>query len=88
MEVNIETRTEGREDEAIVAELAETVELQARKLASMNDEVDRAHSEREQLANELHMAQAWIRELAAELEEVSPRPEPDPFTLRGRIFSP
>ena len=55
-------------EEAIVAELAETIELQARKLRSLDEEVESLRRERISLADELHMARAWIRELAAELQ--------------------
>jgi predicted RNase H-like nuclease (RuvC/YqgF family) len=58
-------------EEAIVAELAETIELQARKLKSLDEEVESLRTERSSLADELHMARAWIRELAAELQRAS-----------------
>ena len=73
------------EREAIVAELAETIELQASKLESLNEEVEGLVSDRAQLENELHMARAWIRELAAELQRAAPPPEPGPSTLRERL---
>lgn len=65
---HLDERPAGYEGEAILAELAETVELQAYTLASLHKQIDRLEAEREQLRDELHMAHAWIRELAAELE--------------------
>lgn len=75
---HVEQQTASLEDEAIVAELAETVELQAIKLAALTED-------REQLASELQMARAWIRELAAELERADTPREPESVTLRERI---
>jgi chromosome segregation ATPase len=76
----------GLEREAIVAELTETVELQADKLESLGEEVERLEQERGGLAAELHMARAWIRELAAELQRSDPPPEQPTETLRERIY--
>ncbi len=73
------------QDEAIVAELVETVELQAHKLESLGEEVDRLRTERSQLSGELHMARAWIRELAAELQHGGAPTAPEAGSLRGRI---
>jgi hypothetical protein len=73
------------EREAIVAELAETIELQVSKLESLREEVHCLLTERTQLETELHMARAWIRELAAELQQGDARSEPGPSTLRGRL---
>ena len=72
-------------DEAIVAELSETIELQASKLQALREEVECVRAERNQLSCELHMARAWIRELAAELQRTSPSGEPATTTLRERI---
>jgi predicted RNase H-like nuclease (RuvC/YqgF family) len=88
MKVDVQQIAPSVENEAIVAELAETAELQARKLVSLNEEVEQARREHRQLSTELHMARAWIRELAAELERADPPSEPDRFTLRGRIYAP
>jgi hypothetical protein len=76
------------ESEAIVAELTETVELQAGKLESLGEEVERLEQERGGLAAELHMARVWIRELAAELQRSDPPQEPASGTLRERIYGP
>lgn len=83
---HLEQQTPSVVEEAIVAELAETVELQAGKLHSLTEEVDRLQAERSRLAGELHMARAWIRELAAELQQAdAPRAEPESKTLRERV---
>jgi predicted RNase H-like nuclease (RuvC/YqgF family) len=66
---HLEQHTGSLVEEAIVAELTETIELQTEKLESLGEEVERLRAERSQLANELHMARAWIRELAAELQQ-------------------
>jgi len=84
-ERHLEQRTAGLVEEAIVAELTETVELQAGKLESLDEEVERLRAERNQLTTELHMARAWIREPAAELQRTDPPGEPEPETLRERI---
>ncbi len=60
-------------DEAIVADLAETVELQAARI--------------ETLSFQLRRADAWIRELAAELERTVAEDEPEPLTFRERILA-
>ena len=65
---HLEQRSSIPVEEAIVAELTETIELQARRLESLNEEVEGLRQERAQLADELHMAHVWIRELAAELQ--------------------
>jgi hypothetical protein len=67
-ERHLEQRSSIPLEEAIVAELTETIELQARKLESLTEEVENLRRERVQLAEELHMAHVWIRELAAELQ--------------------
>jgi chromosome segregation ATPase len=72
--------------EAILTELTETIELQASKLESLGEEVDGLRKERAQLASELQMARAWIRELAAELQRSDPPRQPATETLRGRIY--
>lgn len=82
---DLEELPAGLESEAIFAELTETVELQASKLESLSEEVDRLQEERGQLSAELHMARAWIRELAAELQRADPPREPATATLRERI---
>jgi chromosome segregation ATPase len=82
----LEELPKGLESEAIVAELTETVELQADKLESLNEEVERLEQERGGLTAELHMARAWIRELAAELQRSDPPREPTAGTLRERIY--
>ena len=85
---HLEDLPTGLEHEAIVAELAETIELQRSKLESLGEEVDSLRSERNQLTRELQMARAWIRELAAELQRSDPPREPAPHTLRTRICGP
>jgi cell division protein FtsB len=65
---HLEQRSSSPVEEAIVAELTETIELQARKLESLTEEVENLRRERAQLVDELHMAHVWIRELAAELQ--------------------
>ena len=85
MDLDAEQRVASLHGDAIVAELTETVELQARKLATLSEEVDRVENDRRQLRTELHMARAWIRELAAELETVDVSPSSEGRTLRERI---
>jgi predicted RNase H-like nuclease (RuvC/YqgF family) len=72
-------------DEAIIADLAETIEVQEQRIEVLLAEVERLHQERRQLDAELGRAQTWIRELAAELENAPP--EPEPLTFRERILA-
>ena len=65
---HLEQRSSSPVEDAIVAELTETIELQARRLESLIEEVEKLRRERAQLADELYMAHVWIRELAAELQ--------------------
>jgi hypothetical protein len=60
-------------NEAIIADLTETVELQAVEIEKLGLELDRAN--------------AWIRELAAELERRAVEQEPEPLTFRERILA-
>jgi cob(I)alamin adenosyltransferase len=81
-----EQHTSSLVEEAIVAELAETIELQAQKLKSLDEEVESLRGERNNLATELHMARAWIRELATELQRADPPQQPESPTLRERVY--
>jgi predicted RNase H-like nuclease (RuvC/YqgF family) len=83
-ERHLDERPAGHEGEAILAELAETVEIQAEALASLHEQIDRLEAERQQLQDELQIAHAWVRELAAELELVVARAA-EPFPLSARI---
>jgi predicted nucleic acid-binding Zn-ribbon protein len=69
---DLEERTSSLAEDAIVAELAETIDLQASRLASLNHELEDLRAERSRLTNELHTARTWIRELAAELQRAEP----------------
>ena len=85
-ETHLEEHTSTLVEEAIVAELAETIELQAQKLKALEGDAEVLRRERTALTTELHMARAWIRELAAELQRSDPPQETDGTTLRGRIY--
>jgi chromosome segregation ATPase len=85
-ESDLEQHTSSLMDEAILAELAETIELQAQKLKSLGEEVESLRAERSGLADELRMARVWIRELAAELQRADPPRQPGKTTLRERIY--
>jgi cob(I)alamin adenosyltransferase len=74
------------EHEAILAELTETIDLQTSKLESLREEVESLMTDRSQLASELQMARAWIRELARELQQSDAPSEPATQTLRDRIY--
>jgi chromosome segregation ATPase len=84
-ETGIEQHTSSLVEETIVAELTETIELQAQRLKSLDEEVETLRRERSGLARELQTARAWIRELAAELQRAEPPRQPE-MPLRERIY--
>jgi hypothetical protein len=72
--------------EAVLAELTELVELQAAKLSELRGQIQVLRREREELETELMIAQRWVRELAARLEDADARLEEQrSWTLGGRI---
>ncbi|MGB2951976.1 MAG: hypothetical protein WBB74_01135 [Gaiellaceae bacterium] len=56
------------EQDAVVAELVETVELQTERLTELSREAEALRAERDRVKNELEMARAWVAALAAALE--------------------
>jgi predicted nuclease with TOPRIM domain len=73
----------GHGDEAIVAELIDRLEYQASELEALRKELASSRDERDRLEGDLEIAQGWVRELAAELEEAHKR---DPTgSLRARL---
>ncbi len=73
----------GYADEAVVAELIDRLEFQASQLDHVRQEVASLREERDRLKHELAIAEGWVRELAAELEEA--RAQDRRWSLRARI---
>ncbi len=63
----------GYGDESVVAELTDRLEYQASELEALRKELASSRDERDRLEGELEIAKGWVRELAAELEEVHKR---------------
>jgi hypothetical protein len=83
-----QTAPSAREQEAILAEMAELVELQAGKLSELRAEIQALRRERDDVELELVMAQGWVRELAGRVEEAEARlDEREAWTLSSRIAS-
>jgi hypothetical protein len=55
-----------------VREQVESIEMPVSTVESLGRELELLRLERNELATELHMARAWIRELAAELQRADP----------------
>lgn len=74
--------------EATVVELIDRVEAQADELMGARTELDDLRRQREELKTELVMAQGYLRELAAALEDAEARLLARDSTLRSRLATP
>ena len=85
MEVATRLQTErlGHADEAVVAELIDRLEFQASQLDHLRQDVASLRQERDRFKHELEVAESWVRELAAQLEEVETQGRAS--SLRARI---
>ena len=86
MEVATRPETErrlGYADEAVVAELIDRLEFQASQLDHLREELASSKEERDRFKHELEVAESWVRELAAQLEEAQAQDRP--ASLRARI---
>jgi hypothetical protein len=73
----------GSADESIVAELIDRLEYQASELDTLRKELAGARESQDRLEGELEMAQAWVRELALQLEEAHKSDRR--YSLRARL---
>jgi chromosome segregation ATPase len=87
--MEVETRprqgrtTVGHGDESVVAELIDRLEAHANELDHLREQIASLRDERERLKWELSLAQAWVKELAGQLEEA--RANDRAGSLRARL---